>query len=462
MSVIVFSFYFFAVHHHVLQRQVLNGPLGEGLLLGAVLHVDVLKREVRQPELVGTLHVEKHAAVHPDVLERHVVALRQGHVGAVLLLVELRPAPDEQAVAALAGEVLYPHVFIVLRRVGAHLQPEHVVGVVGHAVAHDHVPVVHRLRAQRHAAMHRAIMAVLHQYIITGTILRSLVGKGALAALQHHGIVVHVHIAAAHHHVVAHVDVDGIGRRALDARGRRVDVEVEVAHVVAAVDVVGPEGRVDQPHVLDGHVLRVADIGQAGPLGILVGALAVPLTANPELLPVGLAAAVDGAPAGDSEAVEAVGIDQRHEVLAGLALDAGLADLEVVHALRPLQHAALLNVEMGALLEEEAARIEGTLGHHDDAAALLGCTVDDGLDGLRLDVGRTLAHAVVGQHILLAQGLHVDLRRVGEPLGHRLAVGPHFLLSHLFLSHGHGAQHQHHQAHQQSLFHCYSCFMISF
>ena len=215
--------------------------------------------------------------------------------------------------------------------------------------------------------------------------------------------------------------------------------------MVAPIDVVGPEGRVDEPHVLYGHVLRVRDIRQPGALGILVGALGVPLAPNPELLPVVLSVAVDGSLAADGESVHAIGIDERHKVFAGLPLDARLANLEVVNAVATLQHAALFHAQVSAGLEEEAPAIERALWHHDDSPTLVGGTVDDGLYLARLYVGGALAHAIAGEHILPAQAGHIHLRRVGKPSVHHLAVGPQWGLHGLFLSTYRCADHERQQ-----------------
>ena len=211
--------------------------------------------------------------------------------------------------------------------------------------------------------------------------------------------------------------------------------------MVAAVDVVGPEGGVDEPHVLNGDVRRVADVSQAWPLGVFVGALWVPLATNPELLPVRLAAAIDGATTSNSEAVDAVGIDQGSEVLARLSLDARFADLEVVDTLRTFQHAAFLNIEIRALTEEEASGEERAPWNDNDAPTLLCGTVDDGLNLACLDVGGALAHTIVGEHVLASEVGQLHLCSVSEPGGHRLAVGPQLLLRHFLLGGCHRAGH---------------------
>ena len=101
---------------------------------------------------------------------------------------------------------------------------------------------------------------------------------------------------------------------------------------------------------------------------------------------------------------------------------------------------------MCALLEEQTARIEGAFGNDHDSPTLLGCLVDDGLDLERLDIGRTLTHAIAGQEILLAQIIDIHFHRVTEPLTHGLTIGPQLLFRHLFLAHG-SHTYQCHQKH---------------
>ena len=93
--------------------------------------------------------------------------------------------------------------------------------------------------------------------------------------------------------------------------------------------------------VLNSNVLGIRHIGQSRTLGILVGALRIPLTANPEFLPVVQAVAVDGATTTDGETVQPVGIDQGREVLARLTLDARRQNRIVGNALGAFQHGTL-------------------------------------------------------------------------------------------------------------------------
>ena len=226
--------------------------------------------------------------------------------------------------------MLHRHVLVMLWRVGAHLQPEHAVGTLGVAVAQDDIPVVYRLRAEGETAVHPSVATVLYKYPLAGTVGRVLVGPGALASLEHNGIVVHMHETAVDEHVGTRIDVDGVARRSSPLRvglpdilRRGEDIAVQIAHVVALIDVVGPEGRVHQMHILYGDIARVGYVREPWPLRVLVGTLRVPLAPYPELLPVGQSVAIDGAVAADGESVEPVGIDQCTEIGTRLALDAG-------------------------------------------------------------------------------------------------------------------------------------------
>ena len=62
-----------------------------------------------------------------------------------------------------------------------------------------------------------------------------------------------------------------------------------------------------------------------------------------------------------------------------------------------------VQIEMGALTEEKASRIEGTLGNHYDSPTLLGTAVDDCLYLLCLYVGGALSHAIARQHVLASK-----------------------------------------------------------
>ena len=77
----------------------------------------------------------------------NVVTLRTRHVLSLLRLKELRPRTYQQERTTVARDILHAHELIMLRGVGTHLQPQHVVGVLSMTVAQDNIPVVQRLAA---------------------------------------------------------------------------------------------------------------------------------------------------------------------------------------------------------------------------------------------------------------------------------------------------------------------------
>ena len=171
--------------------------------------------------------------------------------------------------------------------------------------------------------MHHTILAVLNENIKIRTIFGSLVRPCTLATLDCNSIIIYRHVASINNNVMTHVDVYCVAARSLEPRGGRIDVAVEIAHVVGVVEMIGPKGTVDEAHILYGDVVRVGDIDEAWALLVLVGALWIPLAPYPELLPIVMSVAIDGALAGNGEAVEGVGIYEGCEILACLSLDAG-------------------------------------------------------------------------------------------------------------------------------------------
>ena len=79
--------------------------------------------------LTGT-HVEEVTAIHADVLHHDVIALRQGHVLSVTGLIKLSPRTHNKETTRTACHVLHTDVFIMLRSVRTHLEPEYAVGIV--------------------------------------------------------------------------------------------------------------------------------------------------------------------------------------------------------------------------------------------------------------------------------------------------------------------------------------------
>ena len=99
---------------------------------------------------------------------------------------------------------------------------------------------------------------------------------------------------------------------------------------------IGPERRVHKMNILNSHILRIRNIGQTRTLRILIGTLRIPLTANPELLPVRQSVTVDGTLTRNGKAIQAVGIHQGAEIGTCLTLNTCLGIREVNNTVRAL------------------------------------------------------------------------------------------------------------------------------
>ena len=125
------------------------------------------------------------------------------------------------------------------------------------AIANDNIPVVERLTSQCQASVHRTITTVLNNDVIARSVVGILVGKCSLSTLQHDSIVIHIHIAATNEHVMTDINVYGIGARTLHSLGGRIDVQVKITDVVGTIDMIRPERGIDQPDILNRHVLTI-------------------------------------------------------------------------------------------------------------------------------------------------------------------------------------------------------------
>ena len=110
------------------------------------------------------------------------------------------------------------------------------------------------------------------------------------------------------------------------------------------------------------------------------------------------------------------------EVVERLALDAGLQDREVGDIVATLELCTLLQVQVRALLEEERTAQKDTLRNHYHAA-LLGCAIDDGLQGLGLNQCAVLLNAVVGYDKALSECLDIDTIYLVKPLVDGRTIG---------------------------------------
>ena len=181
---------------------------------------------------------------------------------------------------------------------------------------------------------------ILHEDVLIGAVVGIFVGPGALAALEADGVVIDRDAAALDQHVGAGVQVHAVRAGRTDRGDGGEEPEIQDLDMVGLVDVAGPERGVLQDGVGEDHVGAVRNVQQARALLVLVGAGRIPLAAQAESLPIRAAVAVDGTGAREGEAVQVVHIDQGGEILADLALDAGLDDGKIADELTALEHGA--------------------------------------------------------------------------------------------------------------------------
>ena len=207
--------------------------------------------------------------------------------------------------------------------------------------------------------MHLTIDAVLDDDVTAGTVIGVLVCPGALTAFQHDGIIVHMHITAMNEHITAHIQVDGI-RAGPTATGinrgyilcRRINETTQITYILTTVEMIRPERRVDNLHILNRHILRIRDIDITRAHRLHIGALGIILTANPEFLPVFLSVAVDGTWPRNREAIDTIGIHQCCKIVECLTFHTGLHNLKVSNTVGALQFPTLLYQKMRSRLKE--------------------------------------------------------------------------------------------------------------
>jgi hypothetical protein len=196
-------------------------------------------------------------------------------------------------------------------------------------------------------------MAVLNEHALYRPIDSHRVSISSFTAFEHYGIIVDIHEAAIDQKVMTFVDIDGIRARRLDILCRSIDVTTEETYMVTVVKMIVPERAIDLSYILNCDVAGVADIDEAGSLRLLVRTLRVPLSADPKLVPVVVAIAINSALARDGEAIDMVSIDECREILAGLALDTCLYNLEVGDAVRASENGAVLKMQMSTQFKEK-------------------------------------------------------------------------------------------------------------
>ena len=166
----------------------------------------------------------------------------------------LRPRADFEDGVGPSGHVFYGNVCVVLGRVGTQFAVQDGLGGQAVAAAQDYVPVLAGFAAQGQAGMGLAERAILYQDAAVGTVLRGLVGKGSLTALEDHAVVANVHVTVFYEHVMAVVQVDRVGAVTGDALRGGGDGKPQETEVVAPVGVGGPVRADLQVEVLEGNV----------------------------------------------------------------------------------------------------------------------------------------------------------------------------------------------------------------
>ena len=406
----------------VLHHGMLDELWGEDFLF--VVDLNVLKHEVAEVVPAACADIEEVVTGHLDILQRDVTTVGPWHIIALQGLEELHPRSDDNTVFRLSFDVLHRHIFILLWSVGPHLEPKHTRHIIRRTVPHDDVAVVQTLRAKGKHGVDGAVMAVLDEHTLHRSIDSHRVGIGALATLQHHGIIVDIHITAIDKKIMSFVNVDSIGTRCLDILCRGIDITAEKAHVVTAVQMVRPERTVDKSHILNRDVAGVANIHEAGTLGFLVRALRVPLPADPEFIPIVVAITINGSFARDREPIHMVGIDERREILARLTFNTCLYNLEVGYTVRASEDSTVLEMQVSTRLEEErtSEKRPGRDDHY--PTAFPGTAVDHRLDGSRLQQIGVVLDTIVGNDVLFPERAQREFRCVREPLIHLGAIRP--------------------------------------
>ena len=110
------------------------------------------------------------------------------------------------------------------------------------------IMVIETLTTECQTTVHLTIGTVFDNDIRVRTIIGILIRPCTLAALQYYGIIIDMHVTAMNQHVPTDIEVDGIRAGAATFRvdwrhifRRRKDETSQIAHVLAAVEVVGPE-----------------------------------------------------------------------------------------------------------------------------------------------------------------------------------------------------------------------------
>lgn len=211
-----------------------------------------------------------------------MIGVGDGNVFPVLQIEELRPGFDIQKMVGISRNVFYQNVFISLWSIGTHLQPQQAVGIGDVDAAQNDVAVVYGFASAGQCAVAETIRAVFYDDVGISSVVRVFIRPGAFAAFQGDGVIVDGHVAVLYQYVAAYIDVDGIRARCFYRLFGREDIQIQQLYMVAFVKVGGPEGRIDEAHSRELHVIAVGDMDQARTQFLHIGALRVDLAAQPE------------------------------------------------------------------------------------------------------------------------------------------------------------------------------------
>lgn len=104
----------------------------------------------------------------------------RGDVLATFEVEKLCPRFDEQHALGIACDVFHQDVFVVLRRIGTHLQPQQARGIADFAAAENDVAVVYRLAAACQTAVAEAVRAVFYDNVGVAAVIGVLIRPGPL------------------------------------------------------------------------------------------------------------------------------------------------------------------------------------------------------------------------------------------------------------------------------------------
>ena len=207
----------------------------------------------------------------------------------------------------------------------------------------------------------------------TGGAVGILHGVGALGAFAGDAVVGDGEDAAVDGDVAGTVDVDAVGAGGLLIVVGDAEVDVFYQDAVGAVEMAVPELGVFEGDAFDADIFGGLDEGKAGSREGGVGETFVLGATLPEGLPDGHAVAVEGANAGELEAVAVACVDEgRGEAGEEVAFDAGALGGEVGEVGGALEDGAFGEAEVDLWLEKEGSRDEGAAGDDDCASALGG------------------------------------------------------------------------------------------